>query len=233
MTLDRTLAVLGLVASVLGLLSVPRSDAGWVALVVGLALLAYALYRLRQPALRKLYVEFAYDLSRSRDVVAARKCTVYKVNRKGISRLDAGGLTSTGEQTAFRSNLPGRLNITKDEGGALRVVCDLENALPSPSTIAWILAYDLLRSFVDAKEEVGFTCLGECRQGALRVTFSPKQPPIEVWKVISRNAVPGPPEYVRLSNDLPEIYWRFPIKQGLVYSINWRWPNDEVPGTGA
>ncbi|MBT4482480.1 MAG: hypothetical protein HOC71_02240 [Candidatus Latescibacteria bacterium] len=223
MNTDRIIGIIGFVVSVLGIVAIPKMSVGWVTLATGIVLISFFVFKTRQPEFLYLFSCFIYDFTSGRDIVKGRKLVLFKVTKPGITRLEATGLTSTGRYENFKSNIPGRLSVLKDDGGALKVRCDLEKSLRIGKEINWILSYDLVDSFDSETEEVCIPCLSKCRTGALHVVFSPEDPPIELIKVVSKNGIDMTSENVKFNHELPEVYWRFPIKFGLIYTFRWQW----------
>lgn len=220
---DRLIGILGLLISSLSLLSLPKYPLSWFIFSFGLICIIWSIYKFKRKPLKLIKSLFEYEFSsRGRKRVKGKKITVWKVTNPNITRIESGDLTSTGYYENFTTNI-GRLTVENRSGGLVNVICDLGNPLTVGEKVEWILAFDLVDSFKDSKENVAITADTPGNIGVLYLKFSPKDPPKKVWKSISKQGKNEKQSPVTINNERPELYWRFKIKHKNYYSFNWEW----------
>ena len=223
MNIDRAIGILGLIISIVGITTIEKMDLSWVILGIGIVLILYFIYVEFRPSIVNKYFSYIYDFSENeKGLTKGKKITVFKINKPNITQLIASGLTSTGEYKNFKSNI-GRITIQTDDGGAKKIICDLDKPLEKGKEISWVLTYDLINSFNENEEEVGVPCLTQGKIGAIHLIFSQHRLPLTLKGVLSKNGVDKKVTEFEFNKESPEIFWPFKIKFGLLYVIRWKW----------
>jgi hypothetical protein len=217
------IGVLGLILSSLSIFSLPSLPIARAALVVGVFCIFWSVYALRRRPLKLIKTLYEYEFSsRSRKRVKGKKITIWKVVKPNITRLESGYFRASGYYENYSSNI-GRITVENKDGGEMNVLCDLDEPLKVGSIVEWVLAFDIIDSFKDSKENVSITANTPGNIGVLYVKFSPKDTPRKMWKSVStsgNNPIHTP---LSINDERPEVYWRFKIKNKRYYTLNWEW----------
>jgi hypothetical protein len=131
-------------------------------------------------------------------------------------------LTSTGEYKNFKTNI-GHIIVQTDDGGAKKVICNLDKPLEKGAEISWVLTYDLINSFNESEEEVGVPFLTQGKIGSIHLIFSKEKLPFSIKGIISKNGIEKKVIEFEFNSDSPEIFWRIKVKFGLLCVIRWKW----------
>ncbi|WP_461630873.1 hypothetical protein [Labilibaculum euxinus] len=223
MKIDRGIGIIGLIISIIGVTTIEKMNLSWGILGIGIILILYFIYIELRPSIVNKYFSYIYDFSENKKgLVKGKKITVFKINKPNITQLIASGLTSTGDYKNFKTNI-GRITVQTDDGGAKKIICDLDKPLRKGKEISWVLTYGLINSFNEGEEEVGVPCLTQGKMGSIHLIFSKQRIPISIKGVSSKNGVDKKNTGFEFNKDSPEIFWQFKIKFGLIHVIRWRW----------
>ena len=157
MNFDRLIGILGLILSSLSIFSWPSLPISWVALIIGILCISWSIYALRRPPLKLIETLYEYQFSsHNRKRVKGKKITIWKVVKPDITRLESGYFRASGYYENYTSNI-GRITVENKDGGQINVICDLEEPLKVGEIVEWILAFDIVDSFNDTRENVSIT----------------------------------------------------------------------------
>lgn len=228
MTLDRTLAVLGLVVSVFGaLIALNLDPLGWAVFIAGIGVLTFAAWRShRAPDFTPLWrwQEFIF-LDPLGEVVQVTRTASYRVNKSGLTAIPIQAIQGTGPLVDFNCNL-GRVEVSGGGGGGKEVLLVLETPIRRGAIITPVLRYRGLNCFESARESVSHGGLKRWTTACLTVEFHPDRFPGVVHAVVQSGS--GPEEEVEswyVSSTLPRITWFFHPRRRRKYLLKWTWPS--------